>query len=85
MYFRFVVQVVPDPSLLTLSNNTLQSVAAYIQFTNLDSCTDSTTMPNEVKYTLRMQEYVTDSSCFTLFLLTYLSIEMAHITIMLML
>ncbi|CAF5018350.1 unnamed protein product, partial [Rotaria magnacalcarata] len=29
---------------------------AYIQFTNLDLCTSPSAMPNEVKYTLRMQE-----------------------------
>ncbi|CAF3392848.1 unnamed protein product [Rotaria sp. Silwood1] len=33
-------QVIPDPSLSTLSNKTLQSIIAYIQFNNLDSCTD---------------------------------------------
>ncbi|CAF0848696.1 unnamed protein product [Rotaria sordida] len=49
-------QVVPDPTLSTLSNKTLQSIVAYIQFNNLDSCTDPSTMPNEVNYTLRMQE-----------------------------
>ncbi|CAF0914028.1 unnamed protein product [Rotaria sp. Silwood1] len=49
-------QVIPDPSLSTLSNKTLQSIIAYIQFNNLDSCTDPSVMPNEVKYTLRTQE-----------------------------
>ncbi|CAF2548505.1 unnamed protein product [Rotaria sp. Silwood2] len=49
-------QVIPDSTLSTLSNKTLQSIIAYIQFNNLDSCIDSSVMPNEVKYTLRMQE-----------------------------
>ncbi|CAM4944466.1 unnamed protein product [Rotaria socialis] len=49
-------QVIPDPTLSTLSNTTLQSIIAYIQFTNLDLCTSPSAMPDEVKYTLRMQE-----------------------------
>ncbi|CAF4176829.1 unnamed protein product, partial [Adineta steineri] len=50
------IQAISDPTLSTLSNTTLQSLTAFIQFTNLDSCTNASTMPDEVKYTLRMQE-----------------------------
>jgi hypothetical protein len=53
-----IVQAVSDPTLSTLSSANLQSLIAFIQFTNLDSCTSPSTMPDEVKYTLRMQEYV---------------------------
>jgi hypothetical protein len=56
----FTVQYLSDPTLSTLSNATLQSIVAFIQFTNLDSCTNHSTMPDEVQYTLRMQEYVTN-------------------------
>ncbi|CAF4262993.1 unnamed protein product, partial [Adineta steineri] len=50
------IQAISDPTLSTLSNATLQSLTAFIQFTNLDSCTNASTMPDEVQYTLRMQE-----------------------------
>ncbi|CAF0732502.1 unnamed protein product [Adineta steineri] len=50
------IQAISDPTLSTLSNTTLQSLTAFIQFTNLDSCTNASTMPDEVQYTLRMQE-----------------------------
>ncbi len=55
--FVSIVQVVSDPTLSTLSSTTLQSLTAFIQFTNLDSCTSPSTMPDQVQYTLRMQEY----------------------------
>jgi len=45
-----------DPTLASTTNATLLSVFAYIYFTNLDSCTSPSTMPDEVQYTLRMQE-----------------------------
>jgi hypothetical protein len=54
----FIVQFLSDPTLSTLSTAELQSLTAFIQFTNLDSCTDPSTMPDQVQYTLRMQEYV---------------------------
>ncbi len=54
----FIVQAASDPNLSTLSTTDLQSLTAFIQFTNLDSCTSPSTMPDQVQYTLRMQEYV---------------------------
>ncbi len=45
-----------DPTLSSTPNATLLSIFAYIYFTNLDSCTSSSTMPDQVAYTLRMQE-----------------------------
>ncbi len=53
-----IVQVASDPTLSTLSSTDLQSLIAFIQFTNLDLCTSPSTVPDEVQYTLRMQEYV---------------------------
>ncbi len=47
-----------DPTLSTVANSTLLSIFAFIYFTNLDSCTSPSTMPDQVQYTLRMQEYV---------------------------
>ncbi|UJR36715.1 hypothetical protein I4U23_029431 [Adineta vaga] len=54
--FTSNIRAVSDPSLSTISNATLQSLIAFIQFTNLDSCTGPSTTPDEVKYTLRMLE-----------------------------
>ncbi len=45
-----------DPTLASTANATLLSIFAFIYFTNLDSCTSASTMPDEVKYTLRFQE-----------------------------
>jgi hypothetical protein len=45
-----------DPTLASVTNSTLLSIYAYIYFTNLDSCTSPSTMPDEVNYTLRLQE-----------------------------
>jgi hypothetical protein len=45
-----------DPTLESVTNSTLLSIYAYIYFTNLDSCTSPSTMPDEVNYTLRLQE-----------------------------
>ncbi|CAF4566841.1 unnamed protein product [Rotaria sp. Silwood1] len=50
------VDIIPNPNISSLSNTTLESLYAYIYFTNLDSCTSPTTMPNQVNYTLRLQE-----------------------------
>lgn len=58
VFLSVVVQPLSDPTLSTLSSTDLQSILAVIQFTNLDSCTNSSTMPDQVRYTLRMQEYV---------------------------
>jgi len=78
----FIVQVASDPTLSTLSTKDLQSLTAFIQFTNLDSCTSPSTMPDQVQYTLRMQEYVIrfffNISFYYLFV-----IEMVRIIIML--
>ena len=51
-----LVQFMSDPTLSTLSSASLQSLLAFVQFTNLDGCSSPSTMPDEVKYTLRMQE-----------------------------
>ncbi len=45
-----------DPTLASVTNSTLSSIFVYIYFTNLDSCTSPSTMPDEVNYTLRFQE-----------------------------
>jgi hypothetical protein len=47
-----------DPTLATVTNDTLLSIFTFIYFTNLDSCTSASTMPDQVQYTLRFQEYV---------------------------
>ncbi|CAF0732489.1 unnamed protein product [Adineta steineri] len=54
--FNNTIQVMTDPTLASTSNTTILSIYAFIYFTNLDSCTDASTMPDEVKYTLRLQE-----------------------------
>ncbi|CAF0922953.1 unnamed protein product [Adineta ricciae] len=54
--FKNTIQPVSDPTLATVPNSTIQSLIAYIQFTNLDSCTSPSTVPDVVKYTLRMLE-----------------------------
>ena len=57
MFDVFVlVDVIPDATLSTLSNSTLQTIYAYMYFTNLDGCTNAASMPNQVEYTIRMQE-----------------------------
>ncbi|CAF3456278.1 unnamed protein product [Rotaria sp. Silwood1] len=43
-------------SLSSFSNEMLLSINAYIIFTNMDSCVNKSTMPDQVHYTLRMQE-----------------------------
>jgi hypothetical protein len=45
-----------DPTLSSTTNATLLSIFAYIYFTNLDSCTSPSSVPDEVQYTLRFQE-----------------------------
>ncbi|CAM4851012.1 unnamed protein product, partial [Rotaria magnacalcarata] len=47
---------ISQESFSSLSNNDLLAVHAYIIFTNMNSCVNQSTMPNQVKYTLRMQE-----------------------------
>ncbi|UJR36716.1 hypothetical protein I4U23_029432 [Adineta vaga] len=54
--FPSTIQVMPDPTLSSASNATLSSIFAYIYFTNINSCSSPSTMPDEVSYTLRMQE-----------------------------
>lgn len=53
----FLALLIPDPTLSTFANSTLSSIIAYIQFNGLDSCSDASTMPDEITYTLRVQEY----------------------------
>ncbi|UJR09005.1 hypothetical protein I4U23_013254 [Adineta vaga] len=51
------VQAIPNPSISSLPNSTLESIFAYIYFTNIDpSCSTPSAMPDQVQYTLRMQE-----------------------------
>jgi len=45
-----------DPTLASVSSSTLETIFAYVYFTNLDGCTSASTMPDEVRYTLRLQE-----------------------------
>ncbi|CAF1200980.1 unnamed protein product [Adineta steineri] len=54
--FNNTIQVMTDPTLASTPNTTILSIYAFIYFTNLDSCTDASTMPDEVQYTLRLQE-----------------------------
>jgi hypothetical protein len=55
---NILVQVIPNPTISSLSEATLETIFAYIYFTNINSsCTNSTSMPDQVQYTLRMQEY----------------------------
>lgn len=51
------VQSLSNPNLGLLSSSTQQQIFAFIYFTNLDSCTNSSTMPDQINYILRMQEY----------------------------
>ena len=51
------VQSLSNPNLALLSSFTQQQIYALIYFTNLDSCTNSSTMPDQINYILRMQEY----------------------------
>ena len=53
----FAVRLMSDPTLSNISNTTLLSVAALIHFTNLDACNSPASMPDDVRYTLRMPEY----------------------------
>ncbi|CAF1233873.1 unnamed protein product [Adineta ricciae] len=51
------VQVIPSSSISSLSNSTLGTIYAYIYFTNIDPlCSSASAMPDQVAYTLRMQE-----------------------------
>ncbi|CAF3946627.1 unnamed protein product, partial [Rotaria sordida] len=55
--FSSNVQAISDPTLSSLSNSTLETIFAYIYFTNIDaSCNNSALIPDQVQYTLRMQE-----------------------------
>lgn len=52
-----LVTVIPNPNLGQLPNTTIDSIYAYILFTNINaSCTDQSRMPDQVQYTIRMQE-----------------------------
>jgi hypothetical protein len=58
---NFLVAVIPNPTISSLSNTTVDAIYAYIYFTNVDAaCSSPASMPDQVQYTLRMQEY--DSS-----------------------
>ncbi|CAF1000356.1 unnamed protein product [Rotaria sordida] len=54
--FPTTVQSLSNPNISSLSNITQTTIYAFIYFTNLDSCTNSSTMPDTIVYTLRMQE-----------------------------
>ncbi|CAM4813346.1 unnamed protein product [Rotaria magnacalcarata] len=54
--YYYPLMPISQESFSSLSNNDLLAVHAYIIFTNMNSCVNQSTMPNQVKYTLRMQE-----------------------------
>ena len=55
------VQPLNSSSLLTLTNATVESIYAYIYFTNINaSCINPASMPEKIDYKLRMQEYEID-------------------------
>ncbi|CAF2937617.1 unnamed protein product [Rotaria sp. Silwood2] len=55
--FPTSVQSISDPTLSSFSNSTLETIFAYVYFTNIDaSCNTYTSIPDQVQYTLRMQE-----------------------------
>ena len=50
-------EVIPDSNISSLSNTTLEGIFAYIYFTNINaSCNNPASIPDQVEYTLRMQE-----------------------------
>ncbi|CAF3411038.1 unnamed protein product [Rotaria socialis] len=55
VYYHPLMPRSPE-SFSSLSNTDLLAVHAYIIFTNMDSCVNQSTMPDQVQYTLRMQE-----------------------------
>ncbi|CAM4928643.1 unnamed protein product [Rotaria socialis] len=55
-YFPLTMMPRSPESFSSLSNTDLLAVHAYIIFTNMDSCVNQSTMPDQVQYTLRMQE-----------------------------
>jgi hypothetical protein len=56
-----LVEVIPNSTISSLPDATLERIFAYIYFTNIDpSCNNSASMPDQVQYTLRMQEYDLD-------------------------
>ena len=73
MKYLYLVQVIPNPVISSLTESTLETIFAYVYFTNIaDSCNNSAAMPNQVEYTLRMQEY--DFRLHLLFLSKYFRI-----------
>jgi hypothetical protein len=56
--FFLLVQSLSNPNIALLQNTTQQTIYAFIYFTNLDACSSASTMPDQINYTLRMQEYV---------------------------
>ncbi|CAF2146243.1 unnamed protein product [Rotaria magnacalcarata] len=55
--FSTNIQVLSTPVLSSYSSSTLESIFAFIYFTNVDSaCSSAASMPDQVQYTLRMQE-----------------------------
>ena len=56
-HFIFLVSVIPNSQISALSNSTLEGIFAYIYFTNIPTvCTSASSIPDQVEYTLRMQE-----------------------------
>lgn len=52
-----LVAPIPNPTLSSLTSTTLESIFAYVVFTNVPTtCGINTAMPDQVQYTLRMQE-----------------------------
>lgn len=55
--YSLLVEIIPNPDVSALSDKTLAEIFAYIYFTNInDSCTNPALIPDQVEYTLRMQE-----------------------------
>ncbi|CAF1258424.1 unnamed protein product [Rotaria sp. Silwood1] len=55
--FPTTVQSITDPTLSSLTNSTLETIFAFVYFTNIDnSCATAVSIPDQVQYTLRMQE-----------------------------
>ncbi|CAF1026567.1 unnamed protein product [Didymodactylos carnosus] len=55
--FNSTMQYLSNPDVSSLPVATQLQIHAFIYFTNLNSCTNATTMPDQITYTLRMQEY----------------------------
>jgi len=55
--FPTYLNVIPNTDLPTLPNSTVESIYAYVIFTNVNaSCSNPSSMPDQVQYTIRMQE-----------------------------